>query len=441
MKILFRAAATCAAAGLLLFPASPRSGQAPALNVRLSPDPVFVRAGSTMNIAVPMAGDYNFNYLPAGMFRWDEDAADPIGVFRDKGRWTALRAGSSRIFIEPDSLMPARSRLRKSVEVFAAPAKTIPSAPDREVVTIYFPWFSERYIPPPWEPRDSEQWTYFTPTIKPYDPQSAAVSEQHIRMAKDAGIDAFAVSWLTNRVKFDFDYDVLFPPTLNNLARLGPQLGLKIDIHYEAHMNLLVPDGNFTPLATAEERARARINAETDFDYLLHIISPVEDHPAIWVYQAEYVGLSPQDWKIVIDETRRKYPAAVFYGGTYNLAYLAAFDGIYEFAAAYFQGALDSYAGLAAAVKNYGASKKFFATVSPGYDARIFWRNYDLLVPRGNGEYYQMTWDKALAARPDGIFVTSWNEWGETSIIEPTKQFGYQYIDATADNVIRFKSR
>jgi hypothetical protein len=52
-----------------------------------------------------------------------------------------------------------------------------------------------------------------------------------------------------------------------------------------------------------------------------------------------------------------------------------------------------------------------------------------------------MTWEKALAARPDGIFVSTWNEWGESSIIEPAKQYGYKYIDATADNVIRFKTR
>jgi hypothetical protein len=337
--------------------------------------------------------------------------------------------------------MPARSRLRKYVDVYISPAKSFPSAPDKEVVSIYFPWFSERYTPIPPRPRAADQWTFLTPTITPYDPQSEAVTRQHIRMARDAGIDAFCISWFTNRVKFDWDYDVLFAPLLANFARLAPGLGFKAYIHYESHMNLLIPDGNFTPLQTAAERAQARTNAAADFDYLLNILTPVEDHPVIFAYLAEYVGLTPQDWKLVIDQTRTKYPAALFYGGTYNLDYLQAFDGLYDFSACYFTSSLDAYASMAAAVKSYGPDKKFYATVSPGFDPRIFWGPTSLLILRGGGEYYQMTWEKALAAKPDGIFVTTWNEWGESSVIEPAKQYGYQYIDTTADNVIRFKTR
>jgi hypothetical protein len=419
-----------------------RAGQTPLeLRVRLSPDPVCLRVGSTMNLAVTLPVPFNFTYLPAGMFRWEEDAAEPLGVFTAKGEFTALREGTTRIAIEPDSSMPARSRLRKIVDVHISPARTFPSAPDKEVVAIYFPWFSERYTPIPPRPRAADQWSLLTPTVTPYDPQAEAVTKQHIRMARDAGIDAFCISWFTNRVKFDWDYDTLFAPLLANFARLAPRLGFKAYIHYESHMNLLVSDGNFTPLRTEAERARARSSAIADFDYLLNILTPVEDHPVIFAYLAEYVGLTPQDWKLVIDETRKKYPAALFYGGTFNLDYLQAFDGLYDFSAGYFQSTLDAYTPMAAAVKDYGADKKFYATVSPGFDPRIFWGPTSLLIPRGAGEYYQMTWERALAARPDGIFITTWNEWGESSVIEPAKQYGYQYIDTTADNVIRFKTR
>ena len=419
-----------------------RAGQdALELRVRVSPDPVYLRQGSTMNLAVSLPIPFNFTYLPAAMFRWGEDAADPLGVFNAKGEYTALRAGSTRIYIEPDAFMPARSRLRKYMDVHISPAKTFPAAPDKEVVAIYFPWFSERYTPPPPRPRAADLWSAYTPTVSPYDTQSPAVNEQHIRMARDAGIDAFCVSWFTNRVKFDFDYDMLFPPTLDNFARLGPRLGFRIYIHYESHMNLLVPDGLFTPLATAAERAQARLDAKADFDLLLGVLSPIEAKPAVFVYLAEYVGLAPADWKIVIDETRKKYPDAVFYAGTYNLSYLSAFDGLYDFGAAYFPAQYEAYASMAAAVKGYGPDKKFYATVSPGIDSTLYWGPHPLLIRRGDGAYYEMTWEKALAAKPDGIFVSTWNEWGESSIIEPAKQYGYKYIDTTADNIIRFKTR
>jgi hypothetical protein len=418
------------------------AGQNPLeLRVHLSPDPLCLREGSTMNLSVSLPGPYNFTYLPAEMFRWGEDAAVPLGVFSKRGEFTALHAGTTRIYIEPESMMPARPRLRKYVDVHISPAKTFPAAPDKEVVAVYFPWFSERYTPPPPRPRNADLWSAYTPTVRPYDTQSAAVNEQHLRMAQDGGIDAFAISWFTNRIKFDFDYDMLFPPTIENFARLGPRMNFKIDIHYEAHMNLLVPDGNFTPLASAAERAQARLDAEADFDYLLNILAPIEAKPAFFVYLAEYVGLSPADWKIIIDETRKKYPTAVFYAGTYTLDYLTAFDGLYDFGAAYFPSQYDAFAQMAAAVKAYGPDKKFYATVSPGLDATLYWGPRDLLVPRGDGAYYQMIWNKALAAKPDGIVVSTWNEWGESTIVEPARPYGYQYIDATADNVIRFKTR
>ncbi len=416
-----------------------RAGQELELRVRLSPDPVYVREGGTMNLAVSLPIPFNFTYLPAQMFRWGEERSEPLGIFNARGEFTALRAGDTRIYIEPDSSMPARARLRKYVDVHVAPAKTFPNAPGKEVTAIYFPWFTERYTPIPPRPRAADQWTFLTPTVTPYDPQSEAVTRQHIRMARDAGVDSFCLSWFTNRVKFDWDYDTIFRPLLANFARVAPETGFKVHVHYESHMNLLVPDGNFTPLRTAAERAAARDNAAADFDYLLNILAPVEDHPAIFVYLAEYVGLTPLDWTQVVERTRVKYPGARFYGGTFNLDFLPAFDGLYDFSACYFPDALNAYAAVAAAVQAQG--KVFYANVSPGFDPRIFWGPSSLLIPRGNGEYYQMTWEKALAARPDGIFVTTWNEWGESSIIEPARQYGYQYIDATADNVIRFKSR
>ena len=433
-----------------------RAGADPlALDIRISPSPLFVRAGSTMPIAVtvpPPAGQFTFDYLPPEMFRWDEDTAGALGVFAKPGEWTAVRDGTTRLYAEQDAPMFARARLRTGIDAQVAAAKAFPGArmggapgsgaAGREALAIYFPWFSERYVQPPVRPRASEDWSALTPTIKPYDPQSEIVTEQHIRMAQDAGLDGFVISWFTNRRQFDWNYDELFTPTLANFARIGPLRGFKVDIHYESHMNLLQwPNGEPVPLATAVERAQARLDAEADFAYLLGILAPVEASPAIFVYLAEYVGLTPQDWKTVVDDTRRRFPTAVFYGGTYNLAYLAAFDGLYDFAAGYFASEYNSYASMAAAVKRVGPDKRFFATVTPGYDSTLFWGPSDLLIPRGDGAYYQMTWDKALAAAPDGVFVTTWNEWGESSVIEPAKQYGYKYVDMTADNVIKLKAK
>ena len=57
-------------------------------------------------------------------------------------------------------------------------------------------------------------------------------------------------------------------------------------------------------------------------------------------------------------------------------------------------------------------------SVGPGFDGRrvgepLAWRS------RRNGATYDFLWSAALAARPDIVTVTSYNEWGEGTQIEP----------------------
>lgn len=390
-----------------------------------------------MNVTATIPG--TFQYLPEGLFRWEEAAAPLLGEFEKPGLFRAHRAGKTRITAEPNFSMASRARLRKTVEVEVSPARSFPQNPAKEVVAAYYPWFSERYRPPAPRPQACELWSVYTPTLKPYDPQSEEALAQHIRMAKDGGIDAFAVSWFTNRLIFDFDYAKLFSPCLDALIRLAPGFGFKVYILYESHMNLLRWDGDWIPLLTAEDRARARRDAEADFRFLLGQIAPVEDEPAFFVYLAEAVGLRPDDWAAVFAAVRHDFPQARFYADTYNLAYLTAFDGLFDYGACFYESLMDQYDALAVRVKQAGAAKRFFATAGPGFDARLYWGPSTLLVPRADGAFYKYTWDRALAARPDGVFITSWNEWGESTMIEPSKQYGHAYLDITADAVVRLK--
>ena len=69
-------------------------------------------------------------------------------------------------------------------------------------------------------------------------------------------------------------------------------------------------------------------------------------------------------------------------------------------------------------------------SVRPGYDDRKI-RDPGLYTPREDGEYYRQSWEKALASDPDVVLITSWNEWPEATNIEPSVEFGYQYLELT----------
>lgn len=74
--------------------------------------------------------------------------------------------------------------------------------------------------------------------------------------------------------------------------------------------------------------------------------------------------------------------------------------------------------------------KPLILSVRPGYDDTKI-RRPGLLTPRENGAYYRRSWEKAIAADPDAVFITSWNEWPEATNVEPSVEFGYQYAELT----------
>jgi len=83
----------------------------------------------------------------------------------------------------------------------------------------------------------------------------------------------------------------------------------------------------------------------------------------------------------------------------------------------------------------------YVATVSPGYDDSKVPDpgRTQPVVPRGSaGERYLATWEAALAAQPDWVMITSWNEWFEDTAIEPSIGHGDLALRQTAEQAARF---
>jgi hypothetical protein len=51
---------------------------------------------------------------------------------------------------------------------------------------------------------------------------------------------------------------------------------------------------------------------------------------------------------------------------------------------------------------------------------------------RWGEETYRALWLEAIAAAPDYILITSWNEWHEGSELEPSVEYGSRILDDTA---------
>ena len=73
-------------------------------------------------------------------------------------------------------------------------------------------------------------------------------------------------------------------------------------------------------------------------------------------------------------------------------------------------------------------------TVIPGYDdtAPPERKPPRPTTDRRDCETYRILWQAAIAADPDSVPITSWNEWHEGSEIEPSREFGDLALRETA---------
>jgi hypothetical protein len=78
----------------------------------------------------------------------------------------------------------------------------------------------------------------------------------------------------------------------------------------------------------------------------------------------------------------------------------------------------------------HSRNMSFLATVVPGFDNTAVQKNPHV-TDRNDGSYYTMYWQVAEASHPDGYAITSFNEWHESTVIEPSIEYGTQYLNLT----------
>lgn len=120
---------------------------------------------------------------------------------------------------------------------------------------------------------------------------------------------------------------------------------------------------------------------------------------------------------------------------------LGAFDGFFVFSALYwclppqadtidscdqtFRAQLDSYN------RASGTDRIWAAPVQPGYnDTRLRGAN-GYIVPRDDGATYRTSWLGAMSSSPDWVMVTTFNEWFEGTMIEPSRRYHGLYLRLT----------
>jgi glycoprotein endo-alpha-1,2-mannosidase len=243
--------------------------------------------------------------------------------------------------------------------------------------------------------------------------------------ASRAGITGFIASWW-GQGSFE---DRGLPLLLDAAGKHG----LTVSAYYEK--------------VAGEGTATRKAAAVADLDYVLKQYAShtawmrAEGKPVLFVYGRALHQLSPAEWQDVIVQVRHNNPGGVtLVADGFDPKYVSVFDGastynitgqtqhksppqIREWAHA-------AYPKMVAAA---GPGKISTLTVIPGYDDSKLGRPPPRPVTqRWGGETYRVLWQEAVAASPDYVLITSWNEWHEGSEIEPSVEYGSVMLNDTA---------
>ena len=300
-----------------------------------------------------------------------------------------------------------------------------------EILAFYYGWYGN--------PTTSGHWVHWDgvdpanehiknsahfPAWGAYDSNDPALLDRQAAVAHAAGITGFIASWWGQR-----GFEDQGMPSL--LAAAGKH-GLSVSAYYER-------------IEGADGAARIK-SAVADLDYLLKQYGQdkawlrAEGKPVVFVYGRALKALSPPEWQEVTARLRRDNPGGVaLIADTLDPAYLAAFDGasVYNITGQ----TQHKTPPEIRAVAHTGFPKLLAAargkistvTVIPGYDDRETDRPAPRPVTdRWGDETYRVLWQEAIAANPDWVLITSWNEWHEGSEIEPSVEYGSLLLDETA---------
>ncbi len=308
----------------------------------------------------------------------------------------------------------------------------------RQALAFYYGWYGNPDVSKRWyhwknvdvAAKHIDESTHF-PTLGAYDSHDPKIVDLHCRQAKEAGLTGFIVSWWR---KDDFHDEGM--PLMLDTAR---KHGLAISVYYET-----VPP-------------RGKPTVEGAVDDLLYIVRKYGGHPAwlkvggrpvIFVYGRAVGELKLDGWAKVIDEFTTKYPGgAVFIGDRITPEAARVFDGIHTYNPTGLTkgksvAEIRAWAGTTFPewVKTAGPDRIACVTIIPGYDDSVqpSRKPPRPITDRHDGQTYRVMWEQAIAANPDWIIVTSWNEWHEGSEIEPSAELGDRDLKITRQFAPKF---
>ena len=267
-----------------------------------------------------------------------------------------------------------------------------------------------------------------------YDSADPMVAAWHIKLAQAAGIDAFLVDWWGTHMGRDINLDKgIFAAAKQHgfkLALLDERAQFHNDfewyktslsdallrfkdhpcyLHMEGRPVIYLYQVAMNPTLTPDKFALLKAHVESQVGPVYWIVDKIaHDHKAQRTGNEDQVKRIPEEWL----ET----------DGIDCFAFYSTFS---NFRAHRYEELAGKYRYITKLA--HDAGKKMMLPVHPGHDNSHF-RNDPYIMPRRNGQTLRDYLKAAKDAEADFIMITSWNEWPETTVVEPSESWDDPYL-------------
>ncbi|HWX21474.1 MAG TPA: glycoside hydrolase family 71/99-like protein [Candidatus Binatia bacterium] len=326
-----------------------------------------------------------------------------------------------------------------------------PASP-KPVMVYYMPWFVAKPHSSSWgwhwtmnhfDPdivnafgeRQIASWYY--PLIGPYDSADPVVLEYHVLLMKLAGVDGVIVDWYGPDSYNDYAVNNERTAALLNYTR---RAGLKFSLCYEDQTIQQEINGGFIAATGAVAHAQETMlylqtNYWSDASFwrwgnrpvLLNFGPQYFKTNSQW--QAIFSVLSPTNQPAFFTEDDRIPVSA----GAFNWPpmWLSQAPGT--------GGVLSD-----AALRQYLSGFEQKAGVWPAFISSAFPRFHDIYQPAGvrdywgylgdhNGDVLRETLGRAMTNASKCVQIVTWNDFGEGTVVEPTREYGYRDLGIIQD--------
>jgi len=260
--------------------------------------------------------------------------------------------------------------------------------------------------------------SHYYPLIGPYDSGDPDVIDYQLLLMKYAGVDGVLIDWYGSYNILDYGANLI---NSNAIVAGVKRVGLEFGIIYEDNV------ANEAARRTTDTEIEA---AKKDFNYVReHYFSSdryiqIEDKPLLMTFGPRYFT-SPAQWTEILSVLSKKPAFFPLWDHTHRTG---TSNSTGEYSWVDFDPTLSKLDHFYQAT-NHGLS---MGSAYPGFHdfyKQGGWGDSYGFVDLTDGETLKQTLQKAKSSQVPYLQLVTWNDYGEGTMIEPTVEFQYQFVD------------